>query len=196
MTFWAIVPVKPLKRGKSRLSGILSRKERINLNRHLLSHTLETIRKIPDIEQVLVISRDPAALALARDHGARTVQEDRNSQLNQALVRATFVAKRYVTAGVLVLPADLPLLTPEDIQMMIARAKDPPVVVIAPDRHREGTNALLIYPAGLIDYSFGPGSFRRHCDRAQEASARLEICEVSSLALDIDYPEDLELLNL
>jgi 2-phospho-L-lactate guanylyltransferase len=80
--------------------------------------------------------------------------------------------------------------------MMIARAKDPPVVVIAPDRHREGTNALLIYPAGLIDYSFGPGSFRRHCDRALEASARLEICELSSLALDIDYPEDLELLNL
>lgn len=195
MTFWAIVPVKPLKRGKSRLAGFLSRNERVDLNRHLLNHTLETLRAIPPIEHILVISRDPAALALARAHGARTILEDRHSRLNQALVRATFVAKRYATAGVLVLPADLPLITPEDIQAMLARAKNPPVVVIAPDRHRQGTNALLIHPAGLIEYSFGPGSFERHCARAREAGARLEICELSSLALDIDMPEDLELLD-
>lgn len=195
MTLWAIVPVKPLNRGKSRLSGILSRGERLELNRTLLTHTLDTIQTIPNIEQVLVISRDPEALALAREHGARTVQEKKTSHLNDALIRATFVASKYATAGVLVLPADLPLLTPEDIQAMMARAVDPPVVVIAPDRHRQGTNALLISPAGLIEYSFGPGSFERHCEQAEEEGARLEICELSSLALDIDYPEDLELIS-
>jgi 2-phospho-L-lactate guanylyltransferase len=75
---------------------------------------------------------------------------------------------------------------------MLARAVDPPVVVIAPDRHREGTNALLICPAGLIEYGFGPGSFELHCARAREVGARLEICELATLALDIDMPEDLE----
>ena len=195
MTLWAIVPVKPLKRGKSRLSGILSRKERSDLNRHLLTHTLDTLKKLPTIEQVLVISRDQEALALARGCGARTVQEKGNSKLNEALIRATFVAKKYATAGVLVLPADLPLITPEDIQAMMDLAVDPPVVVIAPDRRREGTNALLISPAGLIDYSFGPGSFSRHCEAVHAAGARLEICELSSLALDIDNPEDLELIK-
>ncbi len=195
MTVWAIVPVKPLRRGKSRLAGVLSQTERAELNRELLIHTIQTLSALPDIEQVLVISRDPAALALAREYGARTVQEDGNSQLNVALTRATFVAKSYATRGVLILPADLPLIEPEDIQMLLARAHDPPVVVISPDRHHLGTNALMICPSGLIEYEFGPGSFRRHCERAKQAGARLEVVELPSLGLDVDLPEDLDLID-
>jgi 2-phospho-L-lactate guanylyltransferase len=192
MTVWAIVPVKPLRVGKSRLSGVLSQDERADLNRRLLDHTLETLTAIPEIEQVLVISRDPAALALAREHGARTVQENGAPKLNVALTRATVVVKNYITRGVLVIPADLPLITPEDVYAMLERAADPPVVVVAPDRHREGTNALLICPVGLIDYEFGPNSFQRHCACAAAAGARLEVVDLPSLALDMDLPEDLD----
>ena len=74
-------------------------------------------------------------------------------------------------------------------------AKDPPVVVLVPDRHRSGTNALLVCPVGLIEYDFGPGSFQRHCERANQVGARLEICELPSIALDMDLPEDLELVG-
>ncbi len=195
MTFWAIVPVKPLQRGKSRLAEVLTQEERLDLNRRLLVHTINTLAGIPDIEHVLVISRDQSALALAREHGARTVQEHGAPQLNIALARATIVARTYATRGVLILPADLPLITPEDVQALLALAVDPPVVVISPDRHRRGTNALLVCPGGLIEYEFGPGSFQRHCTRARQAGARLEICELPSLALDMDLPEDLELVS-
>jgi 2-phospho-L-lactate guanylyltransferase len=195
MTFWAIVPVKPLQRGKSRLAGVLTQEERLDLNRRLLAHTMDTLTAIPDIEHVLVISRDQAALALAREYGARTVQEHGAPLLNIALTRATIVARTYATRGVLILPADLPLITPEDIQTLLARAVDPPVVVISPDRRRQGTNALLVCPAGVIEYAFGPGSFQRHCTRARLAGAHLEICELPSLALDMDLPEDLELVS-
>lgn len=195
MTLWAIVPVKPLRRGKSRLATVLSEEERADLNSRLLAHTVDTLAALPEIEHVLVISRDPAALALAREHGARTVQENGAPQLNIALARATIVAKNYVTRGVLIVPADLPLITPEDVRAMLERAKDPPVVVVAPDRHRTGTNALLVCPVGLIDYDFGGGSFQRHCERARKAGARLEICDLPSLALDMDVPEDLELVG-
>lgn len=195
MTLWAIVPVKPLRRGKSRLSGVLTQEERTNLNRRLLAHTIDTLREIPDIEQVLVVSRDTAALALARDHGARTVQENGAPHLNVALARATIVVKNYVTRGVLIVPADLPLITAEDVRCMLARAKDPPVVVVAPDRHRQGTNALLVCPVGLIKYDFGPNSFTRHCELARQAGAHLEVCELPSLALDVDLPEDLAMVQ-
>jgi 2-phospho-L-lactate guanylyltransferase len=67
MTLWAIVPVKPLRRGKSRLAEVLTQDERKDLNRSLLAHTINTLAAIPEIEHVLVISRDPEALALARD---------------------------------------------------------------------------------------------------------------------------------
>ena len=195
MTLWAIVPVKPLRFGKSRLAAMLTPDERTDLNRRLLAHTLDTLTAIPEIEHVLVVSRDQAALSLARSYGARTVQENGAPQLNVALARATVVARNYATRGVLIVPADLPLLTPEDVQAMLARAQEPPVVVVAPDRHRQGTNALLVCPAGLIEYEYGPGSFERHCQRAIAAGAHLEICELPSLALDMDLPEDLELVS-
>jgi 2-phospho-L-lactate/phosphoenolpyruvate guanylyltransferase len=192
MSLWAIVPVKPLRRGKSRLAGILSQDERANLNQTLLAHTLDTLKATPEIEQVLVVSRDTAALALAREHGARTVQENGAPHLNVALARATVVANNYATRGVLIVPADLPLITPQDIRYMLEFANETPVVVVAPDTRRQGTNALLVCPSGLIEYDFGPGSFQRHCERARQAGARLEICELPSLALDMDLPEDLE----
>ena len=92
MTLWAIVPVKPLRRGKSRLSGILSEDERADLNRKLLQHTLETLNELREVEEVLVVSRDPQVLTIARSYGARTVREDGQPDLNTALRRATAIA--------------------------------------------------------------------------------------------------------
>jgi 2-phospho-L-lactate guanylyltransferase len=195
MTLWAIVPVKPLRRGKSRLAGALSEDERTELNRSLLQNTLKTFSDLKEVEEVLVISRDPQALAIARQHGARTVREDGQPELNTALKRATVIAQVYATRGVLVLPADLPLVTREDVLTLIERAGEAPSVVIAPDRHGTGTNALLISPAGLIEYDFGENSFQRHCQRAKEAGARLEIVDLPTLGLDLDLPEDLELVR-
>ena len=107
MSFWAIVPVKPLVLGKSRLAEVLTPGEREDLNRRLLVHTLETLSAVSEIENVLVVSRDQAVLALARDHGARTVRESGAPQLNVALARATLVAQNSATRGVLIVPADL-----------------------------------------------------------------------------------------
>lgn len=200
MNFWAIVPVKPLGMGKSRLAEVLTPDERADLNRRLLAHTLETLSAVPDIEHVLVVSRDHAVLSLAREHGARTVKETGAPQLNVALARATLVAQNFATRGVLIVPADLPLITPEDVHMMLERAANPPVVVVAPDRHRQGTNALLVSPAGLIvdnqyNYEFGINSFQLHCELASLVGARLEICDLSSLAVDMDLPEDLAFVS-
>lgn len=195
MTLWAIVPVKPLRRGKSRLAGTLSEDERAELNRSLLQNTLKTLSELKELEEVLVVSRDPQALTIARHYGARTVREDGPSELNIALKRATVVAQVYATRGVLVLPADLPLISREDILTLIEHASEPPVVVIAPDRHEKGTNALLISPAGLIEYDFGENSFQRHCERVRRAGARLEIVNIPTLGLDLDLPEDLELIR-
>ncbi len=195
MTLWAIVPVKPLRTGKSRLADVLSAEERVHLNQVLLEHTLKTLNELKEIDQVLVVSSDPQALTLARSHGARTVLEDGAPHLNTALTRATIVSKMYATSSVLVLPADLPLVTRSDLLTLIEHSIPPPAVVIAPDRHKKGTNALLISPSGLIEYDFGADSFERHCERARNAGARLEIVDLPSLGLDLDLPEDLELVR-
>jgi 2-phospho-L-lactate guanylyltransferase len=195
MTIWAIVPVKPLRRGKSRLAGMLTEDQRTRLNRYLLEHTLTTLNNVAEIEHSLVVSRDPAALALTREMGGRTVLEDGAPQFNTAIQRATMVAKAHGAHAVLVLPADIPLLVPSEVQHLLTLGKRPPVVVIAPDRRQDGTNGLFVNPAGLIEYGYGPGSFQRHSERVHLAGARLEIVHSESIGLDLDLPEDLELLG-
>ena len=195
MTIWAIVPVKPLRLGKSRLSGVLSDDERAVLNRTCLEQTLETLKQTPTISQTLVVSRDPSALAIARQYGARTVLEDGTPDLNGALSRATLLARNYATRGVLILPADLPLLTKEDVSAFLENLREAPCVVIAPDRRDNGTNALLVAPGGLIRYDFGPGSFERHCADALTKGAQLQVVRNAHIMLDLDTPDDLETLR-
>jgi 2-phospho-L-lactate guanylyltransferase len=195
MAIWAIVPVKPLRRGKSRLAGLLSEEQRTRLNTYLLEHTLLILNEISEIELTLVVSRDPAALALTRTMGGRTVLEDGAPQFNTAIQRATMVAQAQGARAVLILPADLPLVEPSDLQIFLNHGNDAPVVVIAPDRRLDGTNCLLVNPAGLIEYGYGPGSFQRHSTRAVEAGARLEIIHENRFGLDLDLPEDLEMVG-
>ena len=195
MSVWAIVPVKPFRAGKSRLACVLSIDEREALNRHLLRNTLKHLDDSKGVEKVLVISQDASALDLAKSMGAVPLQETSPSDLNQALNQATGHVRANSSHGVLILPADLPLLASEDIDIILRYTIKPPVIVVVPDRHRQGTNALLINPAGLIEYQFGPESFRRHCESSRKAGIEPVICDFPSIALDIDFPEDLDLVK-
>jgi 2-phospho-L-lactate/phosphoenolpyruvate guanylyltransferase len=192
MNIWAIVPVKALRYGKSRLAGVLTEDQRTILNRRLLEHTLIEISEIPEINSTLVISRDPAALSIARKLGARTLLEGHAPQLNTALNCASAVAGAHGVQGILILPTDLPLINSKDISILLNLGKNPPVVVIAPDRRKNGTNGLFISPVGIMDLSFGPGSFNLHCERAKFAGAKLKIANSPGLEFDLDLPEDLE----
>jgi len=192
MSIWAIIPVKPLNHGKSRLSDVLSPEERQQLSERLFRHVLTAVKATPQVTGTLVISRDPRALAIARDMSAHTVQESGAPELNNALMRATQVVGGWRGGAVLILPADLPLITPEDLSSMIALGQDDLTVVIATDQHEDGTNAMLIRPPGLIQYAYGSGSFHRHIDLAKEVGATVKVFHSDRLALDIDMPGDLE----
>jgi 2-phospho-L-lactate guanylyltransferase len=122
------------------------------------------------------------------------LQEDGAPHLNVALTRATGVAKGYKAESVLILPADLPQVSKADLEAMLEAGREAPTVVIAPDHHHEGTNALYINPAGTIQYEFGERSFQRHSALAQKAGATLVVMDLPSLARDIDVPEDLDFL--
>jgi 2-phospho-L-lactate guanylyltransferase len=192
MSLWAIVPIKPLLQGKSRLSGVLSALERNELNIFLLEHTLSVLKGVAEIAEVLVVSRDPEVLRRAREANAVALPEEEVSDLNQALRQATLFVQAQHGQSVLVIPADLPLLCQADLQAILQCAGNAPGVVIVPDRRREGTNALLVQPAGQIDYAFGAGSFGLHCSAARQAGVPVEICDLPLVALDLDLPEDLE----
>jgi 2-phospho-L-lactate guanylyltransferase len=195
MSLLALVPVKPLRKAKSGLSDVLSEDERALLIFTMLSRTLKTLKEVPAIDQILVVSSDSAALAMAREFGARTVQEDGPSGVKIALKRAVVIAKMYNPSELLILSADLPLLSSKDIEKMLSLAKTAPMVVIAPDRHNDGTNAIYLTPPDVIDSTIGSGSFEGNMKKAAAKGVKVEVCHLTTLGLDIDAPEDLALLR-
>jgi len=195
MSLCAIIPVKPLRRGKSRLSGILSSSQREVLNEYLLGSVLECLKPIELIDHLIVISYDPAALSFARKYGANTVLEDRNTNINRALRRATMAALAYGATKLLILPADLPLVTETDIREFLALEEEPPQMTIAPDRKMFGTNAMFINPLGAIKYNFGEWSFRKHIEQAERKGMKVKILQNKNISFDLDVPEDWELLK-
>ena len=195
MSLCAIIPIKPLKRGKSRLSDVLSQEKREELNRYLLSYTLQCLKNIKTIDHIIVISHDPLALTLARNFGAKTVLENRNSNINRALHKATMAAMGINSSKILIIPADLPLLTSEDILAVIKESGNPPEIVIVPDRKKSGTNVLLINPIGTIKYEFGECSFKKHLKQAEKKKINIKICKRENLSFDLDLPEDWDILK-
>ncbi len=190
MSLWAIIPVKPLKNAKSRLSKVLVPDQRYELALAMFRHVLSVASSVQRVTGVLVISRDTKALSIARDMGAKTLQEGIVSDLNPALLRATMVVKTWRADAVLILPADLPFVHAEDIRALISLSQER-ALVIAGDQYLSGTNALLMRPPGLIAYEYGPDSYQRHIDSARSAGIDAAVYHSDRLALDIDVPEDL-----
>jgi len=191
MSLWAILPVKPLRLAKSRLAPVLEPAQRYELAQAMLRHVISVTSNNPSITGLLVTSRDTKALAIARELGAKSLQEGARSSLNTALTGASAVLQSWHADGILILPADLPFIHADDIRAIIAHANERSLV-IATDRERDGTNAMLLRPPGAIDFAFGPGSFQRHCLLAHRAGLSVVEYESERLALDIDVPEDLQ----
>jgi 2-phospho-L-lactate guanylyltransferase len=193
VNIWAIVPIKPLNRSKSRLAPVLDSRQREALSRQMLAQTLTTLKQVKGITGILAISRDHHALTLARQFGAQTVQESGAPELNNALGRATQLASTWGAQGVLLVASDIPFMAVKDIEGMLALADRPQIMVIASDRHGEGTNVLLVQPPGLITYSYGVGSFRKHVAEAKRAGIPVRVYGSPTVALDVDVPADLKM---
>lgn len=196
---WLVVPAKPFDEGKSRLAATLSGAERASLSRRWLTHVLSIAQTWGRFANIAVISRDTEVLALASALGALPIPETNaaetnasGDELNQALRQGCRVAQQGGAEGVLVLPADLPLLTHTDLDELYELALEGDSMIIAPSRDG-GTNALLLRPPHAIDYAFGEQSFARHLSLATAARLPVHVYTSATLALDIDRPEDLRM---
>lgn len=199
MHLWLIVPVKPLALGKSRLAPLLSHEERTALTRALLLQTLQIVSTVEHLKGLIAVSRDKNVLKLAQQYGATTLLEtpapvaahiDPESTLNHALHQARALAVTQGADAILVLPADLPLLTVPDIEDLIQVAAQHERCVVLAGSDDGGTNALLMRPPHAIDFAYGPNSLQRHESCATAAGLSVYTVNSAALALDLDSPED------
>jgi 2-phospho-L-lactate guanylyltransferase len=191
----AIVPVGTLDGAKSRLGEVLDAEERHDLVTRLTRRTIAAAVAARSITETLVITPDDAVRALALEAGARPMRQ-RSQGLNDGLREAREEAVAAGADAVLVLPVDLPRITPAAIDAVVGAlgSVPPPLVALVPDRHGRGTNALLLAPPDVIDVCFGGDSRAAHAGAAAAAGASL-IELGGELALDLDTAEDLLLVQ-
>jgi 2-phospho-L-lactate/phosphoenolpyruvate guanylyltransferase len=187
----AIVPVGSLERAKSRLGAVLDAEERRDLVLRLAERTIRAAVATTGVAETLVITPDDEVRDLAARAGARPIRQ-RSRGLNDGLREARAEAVAGGATAVLILPIDLPQVTPEAIGELLQTAgrQHPPLVAIVEDRHGRGTNALLLAPPDVIDVHFGGDSHDAHAAAAAEAGAALLELD-GPLSIDLDTPDDL-----
>jgi len=186
----ALVPVKRLAQAKSRLRPVLADGQRREFVLAMLDDVLRLTLAQPGIVATAVVSADDDALAFARRLGAQPIREPRSVRgLNAALTFAADVLASEGATSLLVLPADVPLAMPEDIEALLSAWQEAPVVLCP--SHSGGTSALALRPPQAIAFRFGPRSFAAHRRVATERGLPVTVVSRPGLVLDIDRPEDL-----
>jgi 2-phospho-L-lactate guanylyltransferase len=190
----AILPVKSFRDAKTRLETGLDGPTRRLLAEAMFSDVLVALRRARAVDAILVVTTDRGAQRIAGAYGARLLDDDEPGH-NYAAARGIRAALDERIDRVLLVPGDCPALDAAEVDDLLHRQEPSPSALIVPDRHGTGTNALLLSPPGSIEPSFGPGSCERHVQAAQAAGIHHEVVDTSTLALDIDTPEDLDALR-
>jgi 2-phospho-L-lactate/phosphoenolpyruvate guanylyltransferase len=188
MSTIAILPVKRFGAAKQRLAEMLGAGSRQALAHAMFSDVLASLRRVPGLDSVTVVTADRAAESAALAERVRVVRDTEEAGQSQAALIGIREAQAAGIDRVLLVPGDTPLLDPAEVADLLERA---PAIAIVPDRHGTGTNALVLSPPGAIEPSFGPGSFARHTAAAEAAGVRHSVERVPTLMLDVDTPEDL-----
>jgi len=197
----AILPVKSFGRAKQRLGDAVGAEQRRALARAMATDVLEALGRVEGLDGVIVISAEslvedlePAVWSSRRFvRGIERVHDPEEAGQSAAVRRGVRAALERGAERVLLVPGDCPALEPDEVSELLAEPREG--VVIVPDRHGAGTNALLIAPPEALEPAFGPGSFARHAALAHAAGANVRIGRLPSLELDVDTPGDLAALR-
>lgn len=182
-----LIPVKRLDRAKIRLSERLTPADRRRLGLAMLADVLRSTEKWP---LRLLVTDDPEAEAVGIAFGCEPVP-DPCQGLNAAIIAGSQRAVEMGATSLLVLPSDVPLVSPADVAELFGRPEQVVIVASADG----GTNALLRRPPGAIAPAFGSASARRHFEMGAQAGLETARLELNSLRLDIDRLADLVLLR-
>lgn len=192
----ALLPLKDLVEAKSRLSGLLNPAQRRALTQAMVEDVLSVLAQHPNISTVTLVSDDPSAHMLAAKYGIHHWLESSLgcSGLNQVIAQSCECLFRESDQPVVVLHGDLPCLQAADITVVLQNLDQCDGLVLACDRHEKGTNLMAFGPQNRIEFSFGIDSCAKHLAAAKARGIPTQLLHRPGIALDIDEPQDLQLL--
>ncbi|WP_370327272.1 2-phospho-L-lactate guanylyltransferase [Euzebya sp.] len=184
----AVIPLKAVRASKTRMASALSPADRALLLRRTFERVVEAARAASSVTGILVVVGDHVGRSWATRRGLDVLDEPPGGGLNAALAAAD---THLGASATLVLPADLPLVSPEDLDVVVRALPGVPGVVVVPTGDG-GTGALVRAPGGVIPPRYGSGSADAHVAEARRRGVGCTVVTVAGLALDLDQPADIE----
>jgi 2-phospho-L-lactate/phosphoenolpyruvate guanylyltransferase len=191
MDLWAVVPVKERDRAKERLAPLLPPEMRQALALAMLEDVLAALASAVGLAGLLVVTVDPAASRMARQYGARLVEDGARDGHTGAVTAAARLLAAEGWAGMLTVPGDIPLVTASEISRLVAAHRPAPSFTIVPSHDEGGSNAIVLSPPDAVPLRFGVDSFFPHLRAAEALGIQPTVLRLPGIALDIDNPEDL-----
>ena len=171
------------------MAPLLTEEERREFSARLLERTLLALGRARTIRNVILVSPDPLARALARSGGHEAV-DDGGTDLNAAIALGVVQASANGASAVLILPVDLAEVTAANIDALVSSWTGlQPGILASPDG---GTSALLVPLPRDFTPQFGANSAAAHRDELTRGGTGVEMLN-SPLAADLDTPGDLTL---
>lgn len=188
-----LIPFKSLDTAKQRLSDALDATQRSQLAEAMLCDVLAAAAGVKKRIDVAIVTGDQRAQQLAAEHEILVIDDTRNESETAAIEMATAWCEERGYDTTIVAPADIPLITAEELHQVLDAAPAEGAVFV-PAYDRRGSNCILRRPAPLIPLRFGNDSFLPHCEAMKQTGKPLIIIELPGIGLDIDNPHELDLL--
>jgi 2-phospho-L-lactate/phosphoenolpyruvate guanylyltransferase len=188
-----LVPIKNTSGAKQRLASILDQDSRTRLAQAMLHDVLSAIHQWNDRPSVGIVTSDPYATQLANEYKFEIISDPENPGETGAIEMATQICVERGEDNTLVIPADIPLIQPWELEEIYKQAPAKGTVLV-PAGDGRGTNAAFRRPANLFPLRFGNDSFKPHHAAAQATGQPCVILNLPGIAVDVDNPEDLHQL--
>lgn len=188
-----LVPVKNTASAKQRLASLLDQSSRTQLAQTMLHDVLTAVHDWRNRPAVGVVTSDPYATRLAQEYSFEVIPDPENPGETGAIEMATRICVERGEESTLVIPADIPLIEPWEIEEIFKHAPECGTVLV-PAGDGRGTNAVLRRPANLFPLRFGNDSFKPHHAAAQASGKPCIVLQLPGIAVDVDNPSDLQQL--
>ncbi len=189
---WLIIPVKKINDAKNRLKSLLNPIQRKQLFLAMLEDVLSVVKSSPEIENISLATICPTAINIAKKYGASIIDTNTDDGQTEAIKKSAEILDNNGIRNMLLLPADIPLVTENEISKVIQLHEKFPMMTIVPARDEQGSNCIALSPPKAIPLSFGPNSYFPHIDAARNSEVNLKTIALPGIGLDIDTPTDLK----
>lgn len=188
-----LIPFKSLATAKQRLAEALDHRQRSQLAEAMLRDVMTAAAGVADCIDVALVTGDARAQQMAEEFGFAVIEDTHNESETMAIELATAWCEQRGYNTTIVVPADIPLITSEELRRVLDASPEEGAVFV-PAYDRRGSNCILRRPAAIIPLRFGNDSFVPHCEAMKRTGKELIILELPGIGLDIDNPHELELL--